>query len=97
MREGRGLPRPHLDQMRVKVGGAVGKGEKGSKGRGVAMPNMPNHEPKCEGCQYNTPKTRGGQGKICNGYTMTEEGRCPQWRISEIRESMRRVSAFLKK
>lgn len=47
---------------------------------------MSNQNPECIGCPYNTPKTQGGYGKTCNGYTMEEFGRCPEWRINEIRE-----------
>ncbi|GAI13922.1 unnamed protein product [marine sediment metagenome] len=47
---------------------------------------MANNNRECIGCPYNTPKTQGGYGKTCNGYTMEEEGRCPEWRINEIRE-----------
>lgn len=38
---------------------------------------------RCSGCRYNTPKTRGGSGKICNGYTMADHSRCPEWVINE--------------
>lgn len=44
-----------------------------------------NKNPACQGCKYNTTKTKGGQGKICNGYTMKEFNRCPAWRISELK------------
>lgn len=41
----------------------------------------------CTGCKYNTPKTRGGQGRICNGYTRALYGRCPEWVINEANKS----------
>lgn len=44
---------------------------------------MSNQNRECIGCPYNTPKTQGGYGKTCNGYTMEEFGRCPEWRINE--------------
>lgn len=39
----------------------------------------------CKGCEYNTPKTRGGKGRICNGVTMRDLRRCPEWVINERR------------
>jgi hypothetical protein len=45
---------------------------------------MANKEKCCMGCPYNTTKMQGGRGKLCNGYTMKEYGRCPEWRISEM-------------
>jgi len=38
----------------------------------------------CVGCKYNTYKTQGGQGKICNGETMAKKLRCPEWAINEF-------------
>jgi len=52
---------------------------------------MPNQNPECIGCPENTPKTQGGYGRTCNGYTMEEEGRCPEWRINEIRDKKAKV------
>ena len=43
-----------------------------------------NNHPECKGCEYNTPKTQGGKGRICNGFTQPK--RCPEWRINELRE-----------
>jgi len=45
--------------------------------------NSNNHEPKCRGCKYNTFKTHGGKGKVCNGGTMKNYSRCPEWAINE--------------
>lgn len=47
---------------------------------------MSNQNRECIGCPYNTPKTQGGYGKTCNGYTMEKFGRCPEWKINERRE-----------
>ena len=44
---------------------------------------MKNTNVKCQGCKYNTPKTQGGQGRMCNGYTMKDYNRCPEWVIHE--------------
>ncbi len=44
---------------------------------------MANKEVRCKECKYNVPKTQGGEGRICNGITMTRHNRCPEWRISE--------------
>ena len=44
---------------------------------------MANKEEYCIGCAYNTFKTKGGEGKICNGSTMKNFNRCPEWRINE--------------
>ena len=38
---------------------------------------------RCKSCCYNTPKTRGGRGRICNGSTMKDHSRCPEWVINE--------------
>lgn len=38
----------------------------------------------CIKCPYNTPKTQGGHGRICNGYTQEKFNRCPEWRIKEL-------------
>lgn len=38
---------------------------------------------RCNGCRYNTPKAKGGDGRICNGYTMNDHNRCPEWVINE--------------
>ena len=54
-----------------------------------------NTNPKCKDCLYNISKTKGGHGKICNGYTMQEFNRCPEWRISELRRQ--EAEAYLKK
>jgi len=45
---------------------------------------MANQVPACQGCEYNTPKTKGGFGRICNGYTQAQFGRCPEWRKNEL-------------
>jgi len=44
---------------------------------------MANNNRECIGCPENTPKTKGGFGKTCNGYTMEKFGRCPEWKIHE--------------
>jgi len=41
-----------------------------------------NNHLECKGCEYNTPKTKGGKGRICNGFTQPE--RCPEWRMNEL-------------
>jgi hypothetical protein len=38
---------------------------------------------RCSGCKYNTPKSRGGVGRVCNGFTMSEYDRCPEWVVNE--------------
>lgn len=45
---------------------------------------MSNKVAECQGCIYNVPKTKGGQGRLCNGLTMKLYRRCPEWRISEL-------------
>ena len=40
---------------------------------------------ECKGCPYNTPVRLGGQGEICDGYTQIEYGKCPAWRLAEIK------------
>jgi len=40
----------------------------------------------CKGCAYNTPKTKGGYGRLCNGSTIIKHNRCPEWRINEARD-----------
>lgn len=47
-----------------------------------------NSHPECLGCEYNTPKTKGGQGRICNGYT--QPTRCPEWVIHERQKQRRK-------
>ena len=42
-----------------------------------------NKDPRCQRCRYNTPKTKGGKGRLCNGLTMTKYSRCPEWVINE--------------
>lgn len=37
---------------------------------------------RCIGCKYN---------RICNGYTMSEENRCPEWVISEFLKTFKPV------
>ena len=37
----------------------------------------------CKECQYNTFKTRGGKGKLCNGDLMARRLRCPEWAIND--------------
>lgn len=36
----------------------------------------------CVGCRWRVPKSLGGEGIVCNGSTMKEHGRCPEWAIS---------------
>ena len=45
---------------------------------------MNNKCKNCTGCLYNTPKTKGGYGRVCDGLTMIKYGRCPEWRINEM-------------
>lgn len=42
-----------------------------------------NNHPECRECEYNIPKTKGGKGRICNGFTQPK--RCPEWCINELR------------
>lgn len=53
---------------------------------------MPNLHPQCQGCKYNTPKTRGGQGRICNGFT--QPTRCPEWAIREYHQHHTHTLAY---
>ena len=48
-----------------------------------------NEDPRCQKCRYNTFKTRGGRGNICNGLTMTQHSRCPEWVINEYLEKVK--------
>ena len=48
---------------------------------------MANKNVECKQCSYNIPKTKGGEGRICNGNTMKLHNRCPEWRINEARKS----------
>jgi len=50
-----------------------------------------NNDLRCKGCRYNTFKTKGGNGKICNGITMTKHDRCPEWVINEYLSSSTKV------
>lgn len=43
-----------------------------------------NKDRRCLNCKYNTPKAKGGEGRICNGFTMEKHNRCPEWVISEF-------------
>jgi hypothetical protein len=43
-----------------------------------------NNHPSCSGCTFNTPKTQGGEGRICNGFTQPK--RCPEWVMNTARE-----------
>ena len=47
---------------------------------------MANKNLKCMGCKYNTPMTKGGEGRICNGYTQHDFGRCPEWAITLLQK-----------
>jgi len=40
---------------------------------------MANHNTQCAGCRYNTPRCRGGVGKLCTGESMRLHNRCPEW------------------
>jgi len=42
---------------------------------------MANTKENCRGCKYNTPKTQGGRGRLCDGFT--QPIRCPDWAINE--------------
>lgn len=44
---------------------------------------MANHNARCASCRYNTPKTRGGVGRLCNGEAMRLHNRCPEWAIDQ--------------
>lgn len=58
---------------------------------------MANKNPECQKCPYNIFKSKGGYGKVCNGYTMAEEKRCPEWRIKEMqRENEKAADRTLK-
>ena len=48
---------------------------------------MANTNLSCKHCVYNITKTKGGFGKLCNGYTVKQYGRCPEWRITESRDN----------
>jgi len=42
-----------------------------------------NRVPACQGCRYNTSKNiSGGLGRTCNGGTMQNRNRCPEWAIN---------------
>ena len=48
-----------------------------------------NEDTRCKECRYNIFRTRGGKGKICNGSTMTQYSRCPEWVINEYMEKVK--------
>jgi len=47
---------------------------------------------RCTGCKYNTPKKHGGFGRGCNGYTMREFDRCPEFVINSMKRIYGNVS-----
>lgn len=53
----------------------------------VTDASLINDNPRCVGCRYNTFRSRGGMGKECNGGTMDDHRRCPEWAINEFLET----------
>jgi hypothetical protein len=48
----------------------------------VNLRRMKMNRNRCSECKYNTPKTKGGSGRNCNGITMEKYQRCPEWAIN---------------
>jgi hypothetical protein len=53
-----------------------------------------NKNNQCSECKYNTFKSKGGKGKICNGVTMEKYQRCPEWAINEYNSSGKALKSF---
>jgi len=49
-----------------------------------------NKDVECKGCEYNTPRTKGGKGRICSGRIQmgNNRTRCPEWRINELQSEL---------
>ncbi len=50
---------------------------------------------RCVGCIYNVPVKMGGEGWLCNGITMTQNNRCPEWVINAYRKTLKFKQPFV--